>query len=118
MGMVDIRPYILVPKLMKTKTRFLRCTGYINSIKTYRARFIANSCFCTTTELSKSLTSCLMADKNMVLSTVKRYMKDPVRIYFCLLKFQVKFKIYLKLVISMQPDCLQRIFYSLPHNLI
>ena len=114
MGMVVIRPYILVSKLMKTKTMFLRCTGYINSIKTYRARFIANYCSCTTTELSKSLTSCLMADKNMLLRPVKRYMKDLVRIYFCLLEIQVKFKIYLKLVISMLPDCLQRIFYFLP----
>ena len=91
MGMVVIRPYSLVPKLMKTKTRFLRYTGYINSIKTYRAGCIAKSCSCTTTELSKLLTSCLMADKNMLLSTVKRYMKVLVRIYFCLLKIQVKF---------------------------
>ena len=91
MGMVVIRPYSLVPKLMKTKTRFLQYTGYINSIKTYRAGCIAKSSSCTTTELSKLLTSCLMADKNMLLSTVTRYMKDPVRIYFCLLKIQVKF---------------------------
>ena len=33
MGMVVIQPYILVKKLKKTKTKFLRCTGYINSIK-------------------------------------------------------------------------------------
>ena len=52
MGMVVIQLYILVSKLKKIKTKYLRCTGYINSIKTYKARLIANSSFCTTTELS------------------------------------------------------------------
>ena len=33
MGMVVIQPYILVPKQKKTKTKFLRCTDYLNSIK-------------------------------------------------------------------------------------
>ena len=28
-----IQPYISVSKLKKTKTKFLRCTGYLNSIK-------------------------------------------------------------------------------------
>ena len=27
------QPYILVSKLKKIKTKFLRCTGYLNSIK-------------------------------------------------------------------------------------
>ena len=35
--------------------------------KTYKARFIANSSSCTTTELSKLLTSCLTAFKNHVI---------------------------------------------------
>ena len=56
----------------------------------YKARFIANSSSCTMTELSKLLTSCLTAVKNMLLSTVKRYIKDPVRTYFGLFKIQVK----------------------------
>ena len=34
MGMVIIQPYVLVSKLKKTKTKFLRCTGYLNSNKT------------------------------------------------------------------------------------
>ena len=64
MGMVVIQSYILVSKLKKTKTEFLRWTGYLNSIKkTYKARFISNSSSCTTTELSKLLTSCLTAVK-------------------------------------------------------
>ena len=33
MGRVVIQPYILMSKLKKTKTGFLRCTGYLNSIK-------------------------------------------------------------------------------------
>ena len=63
MGMVVMQPYILVSKLKKIKAKFLRCTGYLNSIKTYKASFIANSSSCTTTELFKLLTSCLTAVK-------------------------------------------------------
>ena len=33
MGMAVIQPYILVSKLKKIKTKFLCCTGYLNSIK-------------------------------------------------------------------------------------
>ena len=79
-------------KLQKIKTKFLRCTGYLNSIKTYKATSIANSSSCTTTELSKLLTSCLtVIKKNMLSNTVKIYMRDPVKTYFGLLKIQVKF---------------------------
>ena len=60
MGMLSYSPHILVSKLKKTKAKFLRCTGYLNP---YIARFIANSSSCTTTELSKLLTSCLIAVK-------------------------------------------------------
>ena len=79
MGMVVIQPYILVSKLKKIKTKFLRCIGYLNSINTYKARFIAHSSSFTTTELSKLLTSCLTAVKNMISRIVKRYMRDPVK---------------------------------------
>ena len=79
MSMVVIQPYISMSKLKKTRTGFLRCTGYLNSIKDYNARFNANSSSCTTTELSKLLTLCLTAAKNILLSTVKRYMRDPVK---------------------------------------
>ena len=43
-------------KAKKIKTSFLRYTGYVNSIKTYKARCIASSKSCTTTEISKLLT--------------------------------------------------------------
>ena len=52
----------------------------------------------------------ITAVKNMLSSTVKRYMRDPVNIYFGLLKIQVKFWINLKLEISMRPVCLLMIF--------
>ena len=82
MGMVVIQHFILVSKLKKTKIKFLHCTGYLNSIKTYKARCIANSSSCTTTELSKLLTSCLTAITIMLSSSVKSYMRDLVKIYF------------------------------------
>ena len=59
--------------------------------KPYKARFIANSSSCTTTELSKLLTSCLTAVKNMLSSIVKRCRRNQVKTYFGLLKIQVKF---------------------------
>ena len=82
--------------------------------KPYKARFIANSSSCTTTELSKLLTSCLTAIKKHVikycekvparnpregvLQNIKKerkkerkYMRDPVKTYFGPLKIQVKF---------------------------
>ena len=80
MGMIVIQTFILVSKLKKIKTKFLRCTGHLNSKKPYKARVIANSSSCTTTELSKLLTSCLTAVKNMLQSNVKRCMKEQVRI--------------------------------------
>ena len=49
---VVILPCILVAKLNKAKTRFLRDPGYLNSIKTYKARFIANSSSCIVNTLS------------------------------------------------------------------
>ena len=55
--------------LRNAKTDFLRCIGNLSFTKkkTYKARFIANSSSCTTTELSKLLTSCLTAVKNHVI---------------------------------------------------
>ena len=52
--------------------------------------FMANYSSCMTTELSKLLTLYLTAVKNMLSSTVNRYMRDPVKPYFSLLRFQLK----------------------------
>ena len=77
MTMVVKQPYPLVSKLKKTKTKCLCCTGNLNSIKRpYRAKCVAYSSSCTTIELSKLLTSRLTAVKNMLLCTVKRYMRN------------------------------------------
>ena len=59
--------------------------------KPYKARFIANSISCTTTELFKLLTSCLTAVKNIISNFVKRYMRDPVKTYNGRLRIQEKF---------------------------
>ena len=91
MGMVVIQPYILVSKLKKTKTKFLRCSGYLSSIKTLVKQALLLIRVFMTTELSKLLTSCLTAVKNMLSSTEKMYMRDPGKICFGLLKNQVKF---------------------------
>ena len=89
--MVFIQPYILVSKLKKIKTKFTLYWLPKLHKKPYKARFIANSSSCTTTELSKLLTSCLTAVKNMLSNIVKRYMRDLVKTFFGLLKIQVKF---------------------------
>ena len=52
--------------LMKTKRYFLNSSGYLNCTKPYKARFIANSSSCMTTELSILVTSCLTTIKNHV----------------------------------------------------
>ena len=48
----------------------------------YKSRFVANSSSCTTTELSKLLTSCLTSIKNHVIINCEKSMKDPVKISF------------------------------------
>ena len=54
--------------LRNAKTDFLRCIGYLSfTIHRIKHLFIANSSSCTTTELSKLLTSCLTAVKNHVI---------------------------------------------------
>ena len=59
----------------------------------YKSRFIANSSACTTTELSFLLTSCLTAIKNHVIKYCTTDLKEIVKIFFGLLKIQVKFLI-------------------------
>ena len=60
----------------------------------YKSRFIANSGACTTTALSILLTSCLTAIKNHVIIYIAQHiLKEMVKIYFGLLKIQVKFLI-------------------------
>ena len=53
----------------------------------YKARFIANSSSCTTTELSKLLTSCLTAVKNHVIRYCEKVHERSGKICFGQLKF-------------------------------
>ena len=80
--------------LMRTIASFSRYTGYLNFINgPYKSRFIASSSACTATELSFLFTSCLTAIKIMSLNIAQQFMKEMVKIYFGLLKIQVKFLI-------------------------
>ena len=59
----------------------------------YKLCFIANSSACTTTELSSLLTSCLTAIKYHVIKYCTTVYERNGKIYFGLLKIQVKFLI-------------------------
>ena len=73
--------------LMRTIASFLRYK------LPYKSRFIANSSACTTTELSILLTSCLTAIKNHVIKYYTTVYERNGKIFFGLLKIQVKFLI-------------------------
>ena len=53
----------------------------------YKSRFIANSSFCITTELSKLLPSCLTAVKNHVIKYCEELYEKSGKHLFGLLKF-------------------------------
>ena len=59
----------------------------------HKARFIANSSPCTTTDLSKLLTSCLTAVKNHVIKYCEKVIKGQVKICFGQLKIPVRYLI-------------------------
>ena len=92
MGMVVIQPYILVSKLKKIKTKFLRCTGYLNSIKNPIKQDLLQILVLVR---QQNFLNCkprvLQLLKNMLSNIVKKYMRDPVKTYFGPLKIQVKF---------------------------
>ena len=122
MGMVVIQPYILVSKLKKIKTKFLRCTGYLNSIKPYKARFIANSSSCTTTELSKLLTSCLTAVKKHVIKYCEKVYERSGKNLFWSIKNSGEILDKLKArdfnANSLSTYDFSTLYTNLPHNLI
>ena len=123
MGMVVIQPYILVPKLKKTKTKFLRCTGYLNSIKNpYKARFVANSSSCTTTKLSKLLTSCLTAVKKHVIKYYEKVHERSCKNLFWSIKKLCEILDKLKAkdfnATSLSTSDFSTLYTILPHNLI
>ena len=56
-----------VDKDDRTSASFLRYTSYLNYIKDYKSRFIANSSSCTTTELSIISNAWLTVIRNHVI---------------------------------------------------
>ena len=70
----------------------LCCLSYFDK-RAYKSRFIANSSSCTTTELSILLTSCLNAIKTHVIKCCINVYERNGKIYFSLLKTQVRFLI-------------------------
>ena len=59
--------------------------------KTYKARFITNFNSCTTTDLSKLLTSCLTAFKKHVIKYCEKVYERSGMSLFCFIKIQVKY---------------------------
>ena len=102
--------YMLVSKLKKTKIKFLRCTGYLNSIKTPIKQDLLLILVLVQPQNFLNFNLMSYSCSNMLSSNVKRYMRDPVKICIGLFKIQVKFWKNLKLEISMRPVCLLMIF--------
>ena len=82
----------LVYLLMRIIASFLRYTGYPNFIKDPISHvFFASFSSRTSTEFSIILTTCLTAIKNHVIIYLKLFLSEIVKIYFGLLKAQVRF---------------------------
>ena len=85
----------------------------------YKARFIANSSSCTTTELSILLTSCLTAVKNHVIRYCEKVYERSGKICFGLLKILVRYLINLGFrATSLSTYDFSTLYTTLPHNLI
>ena len=114
--------------LRNAKTDFLRCIGYLSFTKkkkkkkTYKARFIANSSSCTTTELSKLLTSCLIAVKNHVIRYCEKvYERSGKQLCWSIINSgEVLNKLKLRgfLATSLSTYDFSTLYTTLPHNLI
>ena len=116
-----VQPYISASKLKKIKTKFLRCTGYLNSIKTYKAKFIANSSSCKTTELSKLLTSWLTAVKNVIKYCEKVYERSSKNLFWSIknsgeILDKLKARDFNRTSLSTYD--FSTLYTTLPHNLI
>ena len=106
--------------LMKTKRDFLHSIGYLNCKKPYKARFIANSSSCTTTELSTLLTSCLTTIKNHVIKYCEKVCERSGKNLFWSIKNSCEVLNKLNLEVFVHPVCLHTIFlhYILPYPTI
>ena len=109
--------------LMKTKRDFLHSISYLKCTKKpYKARFIANSSSCTTTELSKLLTSCLTTIKNPVIKYCEKVYERSVKIFFWSIKHSCEVLKKLKSrgfrASSLSTNDFSTLYTTLPHNLI
>ena len=90
--------------------------------KNYKARFIANSSSCTTTELSKFLTSCLTAVKKHVIKYFEKVYERSRKNLFWSIKNSSEILDKLKArdfnATSLSTYDFSTLFNSLPHNLI
>ena len=90
--------------------------------KTYKARFIANSSSCTTTELSKLLTSCLTAVKNHVIRYCEKVYERSGKNLFWSIKNSGEVLNKLKSrgfrATSLSTFDFSTLYTTLPHNLI
>ena len=88
----------------------------------YKARFIANSSSCTTTELSKLLTSCLTAIKNHVIRyCLKTYERSGKNLFWSIKNSgEVLDKLKLRdfKACSLSTYDFSTLYTTLPHNLI
>ena len=88
----------------------------------YKARFIANSSSCTTTELSKLLTSCLTAVKNHVIRYCEKVNERSSKNLFWSIKNSGEVLNKLKsrgfLATSLSTYDFSTLYTTLPHNLI
>ena len=109
-------------KLKKIKTKFLRYNGYLNSKINYKARLIANSSSCTTTELSKLLTSCLTAVKRHVIKYCENVYERSGKNLFWSIKNSDEMLDKLKArdsnATSLSTYDFSILYTTLPHNLI
>ena len=83
----------------------------------YKARFIANSSSCITTELSKLLTSCLTAVKNHVISYYEKVYERSGKNLFWSIKNSGEVLNKLKSR-GFHATSLSTLYTTLPHNLI
>ena len=90
--------------------------------KTYKARFIANSSSCTTTELSKLLTSCLTAVKNHVIRYCEKVYERSDKNLFWSIKNSVEVLNKIKSrgfsATSLSTYDFSTVYTTLPHKLI
>ena len=90
--------------------------------KPYKARFIANSSSCTTTELSKLLTSCLTAVKNHVIRYCEKvYERLGKNLFWSIKNFgEVLNKLKSRgfRATSLSTYDFSTLYTTLPHNLI